>query len=263
MSFIFSRPHPEHLIAFSCRVSLGFSRLWHFLKLPLFWMTLTVWRSTGEIFGKGAPSQLRSLWCFSHDETQTVGFGEKDHRGQGPPSPPSVRAPAVNMTDRCRGWLCSSFWVGLCQVFQKGTLPHPFHIVLFVQPTLKRSGSACCTPLRTEYWHKLFVILFAWEIFLFSPFIYLFIQSFISQASLVPQMVKNLPAMWETWVQSLGLEDPLEKGMATHSSILAWKIPWTHACGLLDICLLLCVLIQCFLTLVGQLFQHWPLGASI
>ena len=40
-------------------------------------------------------------------------------------------------------------------------------------------------------------------------------------------MVKNLPAMQETWVQSLGLEDPLEKGMETHSSILAWKIPWT------------------------------------
>ena len=40
-------------------------------------------------------------------------------------------------------------------------------------------------------------------------------------------MVKNLPAMQETWVQSLGLEDPLEKGKATHSSILAWRIPWT------------------------------------
>ena len=44
-------------------------------------------------------------------------------------------------------------------------------------------------------------------------------------ASLVAQLVKNLPAMWETWVQSLGWEDLLEKGMATHSSILAWRIP--------------------------------------
>ena len=43
------------------------------------------------------------------------------------------------------------------------------------------------------------------------------------------QTVKNLPAMQETWVQSLGLEDPLEKKMATHSSILAWRIPWTVA----------------------------------
>ena len=45
-------------------------------------------------------------------------------------------------------------------------------------------------------------------------------------ASLVAQMVKNLPAMQETWVRSLGWEDPLEKRMATHSSILAWRIPW-------------------------------------
>ena len=48
-----------------------------------------------------------------------------------------------------------------------------------------------------------------------------------SWASLVAQLVKNLPAVWETWVQSLGWEDPLEKGRATHSSILAWRIPWT------------------------------------
>ena len=44
----------------------------------------------------------------------------------------------------------------------------------------------------------------------------------------VAQMVKNQPAVWETWVQSLGWEIPLEKGMATHSSILAWRIPWTE-----------------------------------
>ena len=44
-------------------------------------------------------------------------------------------------------------------------------------------------------------------------------------------MVKNLPAMGETEVQSLGLEDPLEEGMATHSSILAWRIPWTEESG--------------------------------
>ena len=44
-------------------------------------------------------------------------------------------------------------------------------------------------------------------------------------------MVKNLPAMQETWVQFLGGEDPLEKGMATHSRILAWRIPWTEEPG--------------------------------
>ena len=46
------------------------------------------------------------------------------------------------------------------------------------------------------------------------------------RASLLAQLVKNVPAMRETWVQSLGWEDPLEKGMAPHSSILAWRIPW-------------------------------------
>ena len=46
-------------------------------------------------------------------------------------------------------------------------------------------------------------------------------------ASFVPPLVKNMPAMWETWVLFLGWEDPLEKGKAAHSSILAWRIPWT------------------------------------
>ena len=45
------------------------------------------------------------------------------------------------------------------------------------------------------------------------------------------QTVKNLPVMQETWIQSLGQEDPLEKEMATHSSILAWRIPWTEELG--------------------------------
>ena len=52
-----------------------------------------------------------------------------------------------------------------------------------------------------------------------------------SWASFVAELVKDLPAMQETWVQSLGWEDPLEKGKATHSSILAWRIPWTEEPG--------------------------------
>ena len=51
------------------------------------------------------------------------------------------------------------------------------------------------------------------------------------RTSLVVQTVKRLPTMGETWVQSLGWEDPLEKAMAPHSSILAWKIPWTEEPG--------------------------------
>ena len=57
------------------------------------------------------------------------------------------------------------------------------------------------------------------------------LSDFQFAASLVAQLVKRLPAMQETWVRSLDREDPLEKGMATHSSILAWRIPWTEEPG--------------------------------
>ena len=53
----------------------------------------------------------------------------------------------------------------------------------------------------------------------------------INSYSLVAHMLKNLPTVWETQVQSLSWEDPLEKGIATHSSILAWRIPWTEEPG--------------------------------
>ena len=58
--------------------------------------------------------------------------------------------------------------------------------------------------------------------------------SYHNWASLFAQLIKNPPAMWETWVLSLGWEDPLEKGKATHSSILAWKIPWMEEPGRLQ-----------------------------
>ena len=64
-----------------------------------------------------------------------------------------------------------------------------------------------------------------------NPWIILKLTPDISYVSLVAQIVKNLPAMQESQVQSLGQEDPLEKGMATHSSILAWRIPWTEEPG--------------------------------
>ena len=53
-------------------------------------------------------------------------------------------------------------------------------------------------------------------------------SAFPFEGSLVAQLVKNLPSMWKTWVQSLGCKDPLEKGMAIHFSILAGRIPWGH-----------------------------------
>ena len=64
-----------------------------------------------------------------------------------------------------------------------------------------------------------------------EAYIYIYIYATVLWASLVAQMVKNLPAMRETWVQSLDWEDPLEDSMATHSSILAWRIPWTEEPG--------------------------------
>ena len=69
---------------------------------------------------------------------------------------------------------------------------------------------------------------FFWKVFWFRGMdIKLFQYDQEPWASLVAQLVKNPPAMWETWVWSLGWEDPLEKGKATHSGILAWRIPWT------------------------------------
>ena len=59
-------------------------------------------------------------------------------------------------------------------------------------------------------------------------------QPYIHVTSLVAQMVKCLSTMWETWVRSLGWEDPLEKEMAIHSSTIAWKIPWTEEPGRLQ-----------------------------
>ena len=61
------------------------------------------------------------------------------------------------------------------------------------------------------------------------------VQLITARASLVAQRVKRLPAMQETWVRSLGQEDPLEKAMATHSSTLAWKIPRTEKPGRLTV----------------------------
>ena len=72
------------------------------------------------------------------------------------------------------------------------------------------------SPLRPNFPH--FCFYFTFELY--------FPDSLVS---LVAQLVKNPPAMWETWVRSLDWEDPLEKGKATHSSILAWRISWTIA----------------------------------
>ena len=62
--------------------------------------------------------------------------------------------------------------------------------------------------------------------FILTPTFHKVGKSYI-RLPLVAQLIKNSPAMWETWVRSLGWKDPLEKGKSTHYSILAWRIPWT------------------------------------
>ena len=94
-------------------------------------------------------------------------------------------------------------------------------------PSVKRtttflSSHSRLGTLRTQPWAAAFYSL---KHFLSCSFL------LHTGASLVAQIVKNLPAVQETWVQSLGREDPLEKGMATHSSILAWRLPQTEQPG--------------------------------
>ena len=69
------------------------------------------------------------------------------------------------------------------------------------------------------------------ELFIVYMVVNLSVNIWSLWASLVAQLIKNLPIMQETWVRSLGCEDPLEKGKVTHSSILAWRIPWTIVHG--------------------------------
>ena len=81
--------------------------------------------------------------------------------------------------------------------------------------------------LQKRFWFLSLRVLLSCNILFYRCYLALF----TSTSSLVAQTVKRLPTMWETWVGSLGWEDPLEKEMATHSSILAWRIPWTEEPG--------------------------------
>ena len=99
------------------------------------------------------------------------------------------------------------------------------------RPRPQHQLSGLCSRWFVPYWGVPFLISF-----LCSPDTHLsslgfiFFQSF-TWASPVAQMVKNLPAIWETWVWSLDWKDPLEEGIETHSSILAWRISWTEEPG--------------------------------
>ena len=86
-----------------------------------------------------------------------------------------------------------------------------------------------CKGSPSDYRYYIFVyqMRISWNMNFFKCLLYIYMYN-IYRVSLVAQMVKNLPAMQETWVWPLGQEDPFEKGMATHCSILAWRIPWTE-----------------------------------
>ena len=97
----------------------------------------------------------------------------------------------------------------------------------------QKSPLDCLTILGSKYSQKLAVIQ-DFVAFRLGSWFHLTYANLITQASLVAQRLKRLPATWETQVRSLGREDPLEKEMATHSSILAWRIPWTEEPGRLQ-----------------------------
>ena len=116
-----------------------------------------------------------------------------------------------------------AWWATVHGVAKSGTQLSDFTFTFYLylsysehMDTQRLSGFLCQLP-------QLFSYIALPTFFFFYP------DSF--GASLVSQMVKHLPAMQETWVRSLGQEDPLEKKMATHSSTLAWRIPWTEELG--------------------------------
>ena len=85
-----------------------------------------------------------------------------------------------------------------------------------------RVGTRSCYPVQKSLWYKHHCEFMAGGSVKFE---------LRCRGSLAAQMVKNPPAMWEMWLPSLGWEDPLEEGMATHSGFLAWRIPWTEGLG--------------------------------
>ena len=115
-------------------------------------------------------------------------------------------------------------------------LCHPLLLLPPISPSIRVFSSESTLNMRwPKYWSFSFSISPSKE----HPGLISFRMDWLDllallHASLIAQSVKNLPAMQETWVQFLGQEDPLEKEMAIHSSILAWKIPWTEEPGGLE-----------------------------
>ena len=100
----------------------------------------------------------------------------------------------------------------------------------YLEPVCSMSSSNCCFLTCIQISQEAGqVVRYSHLLQNFPQFNLLILPIYYTSAFLVAQMVKNLPAVFKTWVQSLVWEDPLEKETATHSSILAWRIPWTVA----------------------------------
>ena len=106
----------------------------------------------------------------------------------------------------CWVWLFVNPWTAACQGPLSFTISQDVFKLMSIESVMPSNDHILCHPL-------------------FLPSIFSIIRVF----SLMAQLVKKLPAMWETWVRSLGWEDLLGKGKAIHSSILAWRIPWTKS----------------------------------
>ena len=149
------------------------------------------------------------LRCQSRVGLDLVNVGEEDlHGGHGGMAP---EAPSVGTAIARRG-LCGA-----------GTCPAPPHTQTTPPPHIQLPFRASPISAFSLYLNNLADSLVHFTIHL-GPFVCV-------RASMVAQMVKNLPAVQETWVRSLGRKYPLEKCMATHSSILTWRIPWTEEPG--------------------------------
>ena len=105
-----------------------------------------------------------------------------------------------------------------CTIRKEGRAHSSGFLLIFTPCVFNAAEGLVCAPMNFRTEHLLELTLVVHD----------------GRASLVAQLVKNLPAMQETWVRSLGREDPLEKEMETHTSILAWRIPWTEEPGRLQ-----------------------------
>ena len=129
-----------------------------------------------------------------------------------------------------------SHWLSL-PACAHGTAPAPgvpaaAHL-LYILSSLPSSGQASTLALSwfLSFFLPFYLFLFSWSTIGLQCCVSFFLQQHESALCMLPwraQTVKNAPAMQETWIQSLGREDPREKGMAIHFRILAWRIPWTE-----------------------------------